>query len=334
MTDKIAPLKLPLPLPGDVDLSGMPHMPVFDEKLLASRSWLHAKSWRGGGPGLGFCLFNLWAAAFRSVPGGSLEDDDDVLADMARCDIDFWLVIKDKALRGWERHGGRVWHPVICALVWPLWLARLEKRHHLDLDSHRASAKRAMDKGRLPPDPPGGLHEWMAVNYPATYALLVAMKAAQEGAAAAARPPDISKCPPDIDPKRSEGNVIPPLPPAAQPVDEPERGRDRRTLEDRGVWFAKEKHRLLNEFRDMAGVMLSNLQRPGVSGEFGLVQTFKGCWLDRASTGRVEIVVPSKQRADAIVADHGQWIRHYWPELAVRHAKVDELRTRKTQRAA
>lgn len=321
--------KLPLPLPDDVDVSDMPHMPLHDKRLMGSRSWLLAKNWRGGGPGLGFCLFNLWVEAFRSVPAGSLEDDDDVLADKARVDIDTWLIMKDKALRGWERHGGRLWHPVIADLAWGLWLVRLEARHRNALDSHRAAWKRATDKGVVPPDPPGGLLEWMAAKFPASYALRAALKAAEAAASDAARSPDKPECPPNIDPKRSEGNEIPPLPPTAA-GDGTKRGEEKRTAGDRKHWFAQERHRLLNEFGPMAGVMTTNLQRPNVTGDFGLVQTFKGCWLDHSANGRAVIVVPSKQRADAIVAQHGEWIRHYWPDLAVRHAKVDELRARKT----
>lgn len=321
--------RLPLPLPGDVDLSDLPYMPMHDQRLMKSKAWLLAKNFRGGGPGLGFCLFNLWAEAFRSVPAGSLDDDDDMLADKARCDIEFWSVIKDKALRGWERHGGRLWHPVICELAWDTWLQRLSGRHLKALDSHRAAAKRAMDNGRLPPDPPGGLVEWVADKYPATSAYQVAILVAAGGARPDDRPPDKIKGPLDFEPKRSEGKVIPPLIPPAVAVDKPETGKEGRTKADRQAWFAKELNRLENEFKFMLPVMLANMQRPGVTGKFGLVQAFKGGWLTRGPGGGAVIVLPSKQRADAVTAQHGDWMRHYWPDLTVRHAKVDELRARK-----
>lgn len=319
---------LPLPLPGDVDLQDMPFMPLRDKRLMSSRAWLHAKNWRGGGPGLGFCLFNLWVEAFRAVPAGSLEDDDDMLADKARCDIDSWTVYKDKALRGWERHGGRVWHPVVCELAWELWLARLSAKHGKAQDSWRNLAKRAADKGNEPPDPPGSLADWIAANFPATAAYQAALIAAQGGAVASPRPADKLENPSDIPPKRSEDKVIPPLPPMAQPVDRPARGKERRTPADGKAWFVTELQRLENEFRPMLPVMLSELQQPGVAGKYRLVNCFKGCWIERAPHGKTAIVARSVQRARAIITEHGPWLNHYWPDLTVRHARVDELRAR------
>lgn len=180
---------LPLPLPADVDLSGMDFMPVFDSRLTKSKAWLRAKNWRGGGPGLGFCLFNLWIAAFRAVPAGSLEDDDDVLADAANCDIAYWTEIKDKALTGWQLAEGRWHHPVVSQICWGLWRQRLEKRHENALNSWRMVAKRAADKGLEPPDPPGSFAAWVADKYPASsaYIYVLAEQADARVAAAAER---------------------------------------------------------------------------------------------------------------------------------------------------
>lgn len=325
MTDKAM---LPLPLPGDVDLQDMPHMPLQDKRLMSSRSWLHAKNWRGGGPGLGFALFNLWAEAFRSVPAGSLEHDDDMLADKARCDIDTWAAYKDKALRGWERHGGRMWHPVVAEIAWDLWLKRLAARHVKAMESHRSAAKRAMDKGVEPPDPPGGLADFIAAKYPATSAYMSSLSVAHGGAAASPHPADIPDNTSDIEPKRSEGEDKTPLTPQRGPVDRSERGKERGKGGEGKAWFAKELTRLEKEFGPMLPTMLMNLQRPGIVGKYGLVNSFKGCWIQRGANGKAVIVARSAQRAKAIVADHGDWLLHYWPDLTVRHACVDELRAR------
>jgi hypothetical protein len=320
--------RLPLPLPSDVDLSDLPHMPLHDRRLMKSRAWLQAKNWRGGGPGLGFCLFNLWVEAFRSVPAGSLEDDDDMLADQARCDIEFWAVIRDKAMRGWEKHGGRLWHPVIAELAWDLWLQRLKARHEKALDSQRAAAKRAFDAGREPPDPPGGLADWMASKYPATAAYQAALVTAQVREQAEANPPDKSGNPSDFDPKRSEGKGLTPLTPQQRPPDGPGKGREGSEPGARKRWFAQELTRLENEFRPMLPIMLAQLQRRNVAGKFALVEGFKGCWLERGLGATAVIVFPSKARADKILAEHGDWLRQFWPDLKLRHARVDELRMR------
>jgi hypothetical protein len=353
-------IELPLPLPADVDLSDMPFMPMHDVRLMKSKAWLLARNWRGGGPGLGFALMNLWFEAFRSVPCGSLDDDDDMLADKARCDIEIWISYKEKALRGWERHGGRLWHPVICELAWDLWQQRLSGRHEKAVRSHRMSAKRAMDKGIDPPDPPGALDDWLADEYPATFgyqAKLASVSGVPQGigisdtpgSAAVSQPLDgaeqsnfqgvgtpdnpgcdghKSECALNIGPKRREGKINTPLTPQQRPADTPQRGKEERRPDDRKAWFGQELRRLENEFRPMLATMLTYLQQPGVAGKYGLVASFNGCWVQRGATGKCEIVAKSKQRADAIVAQHGQWMQHYWPDIVVRHARVDELRAR------
>jgi hypothetical protein len=320
--------RISLPLPSDVDLSDLPFMPLHDKRLVKSRAWLQAKNWRGGGPGLGFCLFNLWVEAFRSVPAGSLEDDDDMLADQARCDIEFWTVIRDKALRGWEKRGGRLWHPVIAELAWDLWLQRLKARHEKALDSHRAAAKRATDAGRMPPDPPGGFHDWMGANYPASFAYQAALVTAQARELAKGNPPDNPENRSDIVPKRSEGKGLTPLTPQQRQAEGPERRKDGQEPGGRKRWFTLELTRLENEFRPMLPVMLSQLQRPNAQGKFVLVETFKNCWVERGVGDLAVIVAPSKARVNKIIAEHGAWMRQFWPDLQFRHARVDELRRR------
>lgn len=322
---------LQLPLPSEVDVSDLPFMPLQDGRLMKSRAWMKAKNWRGqGGPGLAFCLVNLWIGAFRSKPCGSLDDDDDMLANEADCDISFWHQIKAEALRGWESHGGRIWHPVVCEIGWPLWLARLSYRHSRALDSHRAAAKRALDKGKVPPDPPGGLLEWMQSTHPQTFAYQAALP----------RPTDKVICTDDkrenltdFEPKGRKGKDIPPITPHGMP---PEglalmglEGGSGRTPAERKAWYARELARLEAEFGPMLVLMRSYLQSPGVQWKFGLVRWFKGCWLVQHNGAPSQIVVPSIGRAKAILKTHGEWLQTHWPGLTVRHAQIDELRARR-----
>lgn len=315
-----------IPLPSDVDITDMPHMPLFDQKLMKSRAWLSAKSWRGEGPGLAFALMNLWTGAFRTVPAGSLEDDDEVLADQAGVSMEHWLPMKTRVLRGWERHGGRLWHPVICELAWDLWIKRLHGRHAKAIDSWRAAAKRATDKGHEPPEPPGNFEEWMAAKFPASFSC---WRARNENADAASpkHPSDKPESRSDSEPKGREGKDIPPIIPQGRPADGPGR-QGTGDAAERKQWFARELARLQSEFRPMLNYMLSNLQRPGVGGEFGLVQSFKGCWIRRNARGQTEIVARSKRRSDLIIRQHGDWLAERWPELTIRHATVNELRER------
>lgn len=318
------------PLPAEVNLSDMPFMPLHDVRLVRSRAWLHAKNWRGEGPGLAFCLMNLWMGAFRSIPAGSLEDDDDVLADTARVSIEHWKRMKRSALRGWCRNEGRLWHPVISQVAWELWIARLETRHVRTIDSHRAAAKRAMDKGLEPPDPPGGYLDWIAANYPATYRFREEISG-QNKEAGPKSLPDKPQNTSEGDPKRSKGKQYTPLSPASRPTDLSFQNGPRRNKADGRKWFSTELARLENEFRPMLDIMLTNLQTPGVTGMFGLVKDFKGCWIQQGADQNVAIVARSKARAMAIIKNHGSWLFHYWPELKVRHAQTEELRTRPLQ---
>ncbi len=108
--------QLPDPLtPADSDLRSLDYMPLKVAQLRKSRSWLIAKR----NPEVGFYMMNLWAAAWHNVPAGSLEDDDDVLADMAMCQsYDRWVELKEVALRGWVKcSDGRLYHRVVAERV-------------------------------------------------------------------------------------------------------------------------------------------------------------------------------------------------------------------------
>ena len=103
--------KLPEPLtPRDCNLTDFRFMPLELNRLRRSKGWLLARR----DPALGYYMLNLWAASWHEVPAASLEDDDDVLADLAMCEPKRWAGVREKVLRGWVKcNDGRVYHPVV-----------------------------------------------------------------------------------------------------------------------------------------------------------------------------------------------------------------------------
>jgi hypothetical protein len=52
------------------------------------------------------------------VPAGSLEEDDDVLADAAMCSPERWVRIRSDVMRGWAKFAdGRLYHRTVCEKV-------------------------------------------------------------------------------------------------------------------------------------------------------------------------------------------------------------------------
>jgi uncharacterized protein YdaU (DUF1376 family) len=88
-------------------------MPLQIERLRKSKSWLRCKR----RPELAFYLLNLWMRAWHEVPAGSIEDDDDILADAAMCSPEAWPAIRDDVLAGWERRDGRLFHSTVTELA-------------------------------------------------------------------------------------------------------------------------------------------------------------------------------------------------------------------------
>lgn len=98
---------------ADIDVRCLPYMPLQIETLRKSKTWLRCRR----RPELGFYLMNLWMRAWHEVPAGSIEDDDDVLADAAMCPPDKWIDIRDTLLDGWEKRDGRIYHRTVTELA-------------------------------------------------------------------------------------------------------------------------------------------------------------------------------------------------------------------------
>lgn len=109
---------LPEPLvPADVDLRGMPWMPVDTVRLLDSD--LFALS-----TGDEFkAAVALWCKAWQQKPAGSLPSDDRVLAHLSGAKQ--WKKVKSMAMRGFLlRRDGRWYHPVIADKALEAWQRR------------------------------------------------------------------------------------------------------------------------------------------------------------------------------------------------------------------
>ena len=96
-----------------LDVRHLPYMPLVIETLRKSKTWLRCRR----RPELGFYLVNLWMRAWHEVPAGSIEDDDDILADAAMCAPEAWEGLRDTLLEGWERRDGRLYHRTVTDLA-------------------------------------------------------------------------------------------------------------------------------------------------------------------------------------------------------------------------
>lgn len=146
---------LPPPLvPSDCDLRDFRFMPLEVSRLARSKMWRVARR----RPEVGFYAVNLWAAAWHELPAGSLEDDDDALAEAAMCESSRWAAVREDTLRGWVRcNDGRIYHPVVCAKALEAWIEKLARRrlsdagnckrygHTFDAAHHEAELNRALD---------------------------------------------------------------------------------------------------------------------------------------------------------------------------------------------
>lgn len=115
------------PLGADVDLRGMPFMPLDTTRLIDSD--LFALS-----TGDEFkAALALWCKAWQQVPASSLPNDDRVLAHLSGAGAK-WRKVKALALRGFVLcSDGRLYHPVIAEKALEAWASRSEfdnRREH------------------------------------------------------------------------------------------------------------------------------------------------------------------------------------------------------------
>jgi hypothetical protein len=113
MTDLPAPL-----VPDDCDMSGNTWFPLHLDRLDKSRWWKRASHLARS------VNIDLWKAAYREVPAGSIEDDDFILADIARfgMDVDAFRAVKAEIMEPWTLCSNNRWyHPTLCEVVLKTW---------------------------------------------------------------------------------------------------------------------------------------------------------------------------------------------------------------------
>lgn len=138
--------RAPAPLvPAEVDLSGLPYMPLHVERLRRSKHWRVAKA----RPEIGFYALNLWAGSWHERPAASLPDDDLDLADFASCDASRWPEVKAESMRGFVLcSDGRWYHRVVAELALEAWnILRKQK-------ARTAKATETRRKRAAPGEPP------------------------------------------------------------------------------------------------------------------------------------------------------------------------------------
>ncbi len=150
---------LPSPLvDAEVDLRNFDYMPLLIEQIQRSRAWLICKRQ----PEMAFFMLNLWMNSWHEVPAGSLENDDDVLADRAMCPPSRWPKVKLVAFRNWILcSDGRYYHSGLAEVVKKSWTAKLRTEHKTEgarIAKHNQRHKAAVKHL--------GFEEWLAAGRP------------------------------------------------------------------------------------------------------------------------------------------------------------------------
>lgn len=138
---------LPSPLvPPEVDLTDFGFMPLEVRKLLSSSLWIKAKK----DPRLGHAAMSLWCESWHQVPCASLPDDDEVLADLARCDEKEWKRVRDRVLVNFVKCAdGRLYHETVAKKAVESWAAKVAQRARTKAATEaREAKKRERDEQR------------------------------------------------------------------------------------------------------------------------------------------------------------------------------------------
>ncbi|RJS04889.1 DUF1376 domain-containing protein [Xanthomonas sp. CFBP 7698] len=126
-------------VPADVDLRGMPYMPLDVNRLRDSGMAIKAS-----GDEFRAAIL-LWCACWHEVPAASLPDDDEILASYAGYarNLRAWKRLKVGAMRGFVLcKDGRYYHPLIADKAAQAWTERLEFQGMRENDRLRKERER------------------------------------------------------------------------------------------------------------------------------------------------------------------------------------------------
>lgn len=128
------------PIPSEVNLRGMPWMPLDTVRLIDSD--LFALS-----TGDEFkAAVALWCKSWAQLPAASLPSDDRILAHLSGAGAR-WKKVKAMALRGWVQcDDGRLYHPVIAEKALEAWEQREEYQDRQENEKTRLQQFRAEHK--------------------------------------------------------------------------------------------------------------------------------------------------------------------------------------------
>lgn len=159
----------PAPLvPAECDLTGFEFMPLEIERLRKSKAWLRARRI----PFLAFHLLNMWMRAFTESPAGSIENDDDTLADAASCAPETWPSMREEVMRGWILCTDNRWHhPVVAEKVLSGWAERLKYLYGKYNARVRQAARRAREDNGAEIDAAKPLISWLETEFPASFSI-------------------------------------------------------------------------------------------------------------------------------------------------------------------
>ena len=134
----------PPPIPADVDLRDFRFMPLDVLSIRDGRLPL-------GDPAIFRATMLLWFVAWHQLPAGSLDKDDEWLADHSGAHAD-WPRIRDAVLAGFVEHAdGRLYHPVVTEKVLEAWGRKHAKQRLKAADRERKAEAR--EPASLPPPP-------------------------------------------------------------------------------------------------------------------------------------------------------------------------------------
>lgn len=102
---------LPAPYPADTKANG--YRPQLDlQRIKQSKTWMLAP------PAVRPWLLLLWVESWDSVPAGSYDSDEELIAARLGIELHLWKAYREHLLRGWVMHSdGRYYHPVITEQV-------------------------------------------------------------------------------------------------------------------------------------------------------------------------------------------------------------------------